>query len=273
VFPNNIEAKNQLFINYFTFITMKFYDLSKKDRDSLVFQINKHIEADFEKGTSKQVIHYFSEEDTYIRKTAYQAIGKIYFSRPELRKKILLLFEKLLSSKDELIRQTTINSAGEIGKFYFEDVRDFFDKGIFDHHHKVRNAVIGSLKKMGERNPIPTLTWAKQYLHHHDKEIRREICHGIELRGRKYPQDILPMLKELQFDDTSRVKNTLIHVLGQISYKKGCLATVVDHLKTWKNKELVEKALDEIVDVHRRYHKFSAISQEEAINYIDNNYR
>lgn len=51
---------------------------------------------------------------------------------------------------------------------------------------------------MGEKNPKPVLTWAKKYLHHADKEVRREICHGIELRGRTHPQDILPLLKELQ---------------------------------------------------------------------------
>ena len=40
----------------------------------------------------------------------------------------------------------------------------------------------------------------KKYLHHPGKEVCREICHGIELRGRTHPQDILPLLKELQFD-------------------------------------------------------------------------
>jgi hypothetical protein len=70
--------------------------------------------------------------------------------------------------------------------------------------------VIGSLKKMGEKNPKRVLNWASNYLHHPDKEIRREVCHGIELRGRKYPEDILPMLKELENDKTARVRNTLI---------------------------------------------------------------
>lgn len=148
----------------------------------------------------------------------------------------------------------------------------FFDKGLFDEHHSVRNAVIGSIKKMGEKNPTPVLSWAKKYLHHPDKEVRREICHGIELRGRKYPQDILPLLKELQHDPTARVKNTLIHVLGQIAYKKGCLETVVKTLNTWSNKELVEKALDEIVDVHHRYKSFAVLTQKQAIAYIDQNY-
>jgi hypothetical protein len=136
----------------------------------------------------------------------------------------------------------------------------------------VRNAVIGSVKKMGEKDPQNVLQWAKKYLHHPDKEIRREICHGIELRGRTHPQDILPLLRELENDKTSRVKNTLIHVLGQIAYKKGCLATVVKDLKKWKNKELVDKALEEIIDVHHRYRDFAVLSQDEARKYIRQNF-
>ena len=109
-------------------------------------------------------------------------------------------------------------------------------------------------------------------MHHLHKEVRREICHGIELRGRTHPQDILPLLKELQFDQTARVKNTLVHVLGQISYKNGCLATVVEDLKLWENKDLVLQALEEIIDVHNRYRDFAIFTQEQAIDYIDKHY-
>ena len=151
-------------------------------------------------------------------------------------------------------------------------MQHFFDRGLFDKHHSPRNAVIGSVKKMGEVNPGPVLNWAKRYLHHPDKEIRREICHGIELRGRKFPQDILPLLQELQHDKTARVANTLVHVIGQIAYKKGCLKTVIEHLKKWDNKELVTDALEEIIDVHHRYRNFSAMTQDEARQYISDNY-
>ena len=99
--------------------------------------------------------------------------------------------------------------------------------------------------------------------------MRREVCHGIELRGRTNPQDILLLLKELQFDKTARVKNTLVHVLGQIAYKKNCLAIVIEHLSLWDNKELVLQAIDEIIDVHHRYKNFAALTQEQAIDYID----
>ena len=151
-------------------------------------------------------------------------------------------------------------------------VQHFFDNRLFDTHHSARNAVIGSIKKMGEVNPGPVLAWARKYLHHPDKEIRREICHGIELRGRKHPEDILPLLKELQHDDTPRVSNTLVHVLGQISYKKGCLQTVIAHLKTWENKKTATAAVDEIIDVHERYKNFAFMTQQEAIKYVSENF-
>jgi hypothetical protein len=136
----------------------------------------------------------------------------------------------------------------------------------------VRNAVIGSVKKMGEKNPVPVLKFARKYLHHEDKEIRREICHGIELRGRKYPEDILPLLRELQWDKTKRVRSTLVHVLGQIAYKKDCLKTVIADLKSWENKELVSDAIGEIIDVHDRYRNFAAMTEEEARVYIQNTF-
>ena len=252
---------------------MAFYDLSKEERNILIEKINQDITNDLTSAITKSIIIYFSDEDTYIRKTGYLAIGKIFYSKPELKQITLSTLKNLLNSNIDKVRQTVVNAAGEIGRFHFEKVQEFFDIGLFDKHHSVRNAVIGSVKKMGEKNPVPVLNWAKSYLKHPDKEIRREICHGIELRGRKHPQDILPLLKELEFDETKRVSDTLIHVLGQIAYKNSCLKTVVAHLNTWKNKPLVEKALDEIVDVHNRYKKFAVLTQQEAIDYIDEHYK
>ncbi|NMH89217.1 HEAT repeat domain-containing protein [Flavivirga algicola] len=252
---------------------MAFYDLSKEERNHLVEKINRDLTYDLTSNKTENIIKYFSDGDTYIRKTSYLAIGKVFYAKQELQKAILATLASLLKSNSEKVRQTTINAAGEIGKFHFDKIQSFFDTGLFDDHHSVRNAVIGSVKKMGEKNPEPVLAWAKTYLKHPNKEIRREICHGIELRGRTHPQDILPLLKTLEFDETKRVSDTLIHVLGQIAYKNGCLKTVVAHLNTWKNKPLVEKALDEIVDVHNRYKKFAVLTQQEAIDYIDGNYK
>lgn len=247
---------------------MGFYDLAKAERDELVQEINHNILSDLRKKHHKHILNYFSDEDTYIRKTAYLAIGRIYKAEESLQKPILKLLQKLFLYDNAKIRQTVVNSAGEIGIFNFDAAENFMEKGLFDEHHSVRNAVIGSIKKMGEKNPKPVLRFAKKYLHHEDKEIRREICHGIELRGRKYPQDILPLLRGLQHDNTARVRNTLVHVIGQISYKKGCLETVVAHLKNWENKQLVKDALDEIIDVHHRYRNFSVKTQKETISYI-----
>lgn len=251
---------------------MAFYDLDKKERAALVEQMNKIIFSEISAGKREQLSHYFADEDTYIRKTAYLAIGKLYKANEPLRKKLLQLLTSLFKSENEKIRQTVINAAGEIGMLDFPVIEELMVKGLFDEHHIVRNAVIGSIKKMGEKNPKPVLTFAKQFLHHENKEIRREICHGIELRGRTHPQDILPLLKELQFDKTARVRDTLVHVLGQIAYKKGCLETVVADLKNWKNKELVADALAEIIDVHERYKDFAIKTQEEAIAYIEKHY-
>ena len=171
------------------------------------------------------------------------------------------------------VRQTVVNAAGEIGMKNFDIVSAVFDKGLLDEHHTVRNAVIGSVKKMGEKNPVPVIEWAKKYLNHPDKEIRREICHGIELRGRTHPEDILPLLQELEFDSTARVKNTLVHVIGQISYKKDCLPKVIEHLNNWKNKRLVQGAVEEIINVHARYKDFAYLSQEEAMQYVDRHFK
>lgn len=62
-------------------------------------------------------------------------------------------------------------AAGEIVIKEFESVEHFFDTRLFDEHHPVRNAVIGSIKKRGEKKPSPVLQWVK-YLHHitHYKE-------------------------------------------------------------------------------------------------------
>jgi hypothetical protein len=251
---------------------MAFYDLNKEQRQQLVTSIHEQITSDLIKKIDVHILDFFSDEDTYIRKTAYLSIGKLYKSDKALHSKILNALNTLFLSDNEKVRQTAINAAGEIGMIDFSPIEHLMEQGLFDTHHSVRNAVIGSIKKMGEKNPKPILAFAKRFLHHPDKEIRREICHGIELRGRKHPQDILPLLKELQFDKTARVRNTLVHVLGQIAYKKGCLQTVIADLKTWENKELVIDALEEIIDVHDRYKNFSFHTQQEAQEYIQHAY-
>jgi DNA polymerase III alpha subunit (gram-positive type) len=248
---------------------MSFYELHKSERDQLVAVIHDSIRDDLSNGKDNSIVKYFSDEDTYIRKAAYIAVGRIYKADGSMQSAIIKQLDHLMLSENEKVRQTAVNAAGEIGICDFAPIQHFMEKGLFDDHHSVRNAVIGSIKKMGEKNPKPVLAFAGKYLHHEDKEIRREICHGIELRGRTHPQDILPMLRELQDDKTKRVRSTLVHVLGQIAYKKGCLETVVADLRSWHNKGLVADALEEIIDVHHRYRDFAVKTQEEAKVYIE----
>lgn len=251
---------------------MGFYDLSKKERITVVEILHQGLLSELKTNQKTKTVLYFSDADTYIRKSAYLSLGRIYFAQPGLQKKIIQLLDRLLTADDFKIRQTVINAAGEIGKKNFEIVQFIFDISLFDKHHSPRNAVIGSIKKMGAVNPLPVLNWAQQYLHHSNPEIRREICHGIELRGRTHPEDILPLLQQLQYDTKSRVRKNLVHVIGQIAYKKGCLQTVVMHLKKWENNELVQDALEEIIDVHERYKDFSFLSQEQARQFISTHF-
>ena len=251
---------------------MSFYDLSKPEREKLVSKIHSELISELNNNKFSKTEKYFADEDTYIRKAAYQGIGKIFFNETALQKKIIDLLTDFFIHTDPKIRQTSVNAAGEIAIRDFKVVEYFFNQGLFDEHHSVRNAVIGSMKKAGQKNPKPILAFARNYLHHPDKEVRREICHGIELRGRKYPQEILPLLKELEFDKTSRVRNMLVHVLGQIACKKGCLEKVISHLRGWKNEEVVKAAIDEIIDVHERYKNFSFYTHDQAKEYIESHF-
>ena len=150
---------------------MSFYDLDKEERVILVQKIDDAILSDLRDGTSGNLLLYFSDKDTYIRKAGYLAVGKIYKHHPELLDVIIKALDKLYKQQQFSIRQTVVNAAGEIGKTDFVSVQHFFDTALFDDHHTVRNAVIGSVKKMGQVNPVPVLVWAAQYLEHPDKEI------------------------------------------------------------------------------------------------------
>jgi hypothetical protein len=249
---------------------MPFYDLSKPEREQLVKKIHRQLTEDLSSGGRHNFLQYFSDQDTYIRKAGYLSAGRIYKSETRLRTSLLLALIELFEEPEARVRQTVINTAGEIGMHDFEAGFALLEKGLFDSHYSVMNAVIGSLKKAGEKNPVPVLAFAAKHLHHPDREIRRQIVHGIELRGRTHPQEVLPLLQELEYEKTARVRNMIIHVIGQISYKKGCIETVMSHLKGWKNRDLVKEAIAEILDVHERYKDFSVLSPEEAREYVKN---
>jgi hypothetical protein len=250
---------------------MGFYDLPKEKRQQVVLALKEVVEADLNQGMHNHIVHYASDEDTYIRKNTYLVIGRYYQLHPKKRKNVRNVIAVLLKSPNEHVRQSMIYTLGEIGKQNAEDILGLLEQGLNDAHHSVRNATIGALKQMGEKNPVPTLKFAKQFLHHPNPEIRREIIHGIELHGRTHPEDVLPLLAEMQHDDDRKVQSYVVHVMAQISYKKGCLEKVVDSLKTWNNKDIVKKIIEEILDVHKRYAKFSEKNPKDAQEHIKKN--
>lgn len=251
---------------------MGFYDLSKKKREELVNKMEDEISRDLKNKETTHIYKYSSDPDTYIRKNAYLVLGRKYHNEEECRDRIIGILDKMLSSDDDKIRQTAVYAYGEIGKKDATMIEGPFQKAMEDKSSTVRNAVVGALKQMGQKNPQPTLDFAKQYLDHPNPEIRREMVHGIELRGRTHPEDVLPILAELQDEEDKKVRKMIIHVLGQISYKKGCLEKVVAELGQWENQEMVQEALQEIINVHKRY-KFAAKSPEEALKYIEENFK
>lgn len=249
---------------------MAYYDLSKEERIALYKKMEANLASGLHNNNIDALVMYANDPDTYIRKNTYLAIGREALKSESNKQKALHQLAILFENGNELQRQTAINAFGEIGIKDFESIELYMAKGLMDKHHRVRNAVIGSIKKMGEKNPEPVLAFCKPYLQHEDFEVRREICHGIELRGRTHPQDILPMLRCLEYDKKTRVRKTLVHVLGQIAYKKGCLEIVCAHLRTWESECLVKDALEEIIDVHHRYRNFAFYDQEEAVQIIKN---
>src|SRR4051812_14006310 len=124
---------------------MGFYDLDKQQRSILVDQISIDVSAAVASGNTDGLLHYCSDADTYIRKAAYLAIGRLYTANGPLRPAIMDTLTRLFQADNASVRQTAVNAAGEIGKADFGLVAHFFDKGLFDQHHAVRNAVIGSM--------------------------------------------------------------------------------------------------------------------------------
>ncbi|WP_240774986.1 hypothetical protein [Pedobacter xixiisoli] len=79
---------------------MAFYDLPKDERNQLVADINRIILEELTNGKTTLLLSYFSDEDTYIRKTTYIAIGKIFQSNQNLLAAIISLIEKLWKHDD-----------------------------------------------------------------------------------------------------------------------------------------------------------------------------
>ncbi|HEX9805079.1 MAG TPA: HEAT repeat domain-containing protein, partial [Candidatus Dojkabacteria bacterium] len=123
-------------------------------------------------------------------------------------------------------------------------------------------------KKFGAIHPKYVIDLAKKYYNHENVEVRRIVIHGLELRGRTHPEDILDTLELAQFDSKSRIRNMVEHVLIQISYKKGSLGKVLNHIKNWQNKELIQKTVNSIMQKHIIDEHFTYYSPKEALKVI-----
>jgi len=246
---------------------MSFYDLSNEDRQKKKDEIADAVVRSATQDAPDLALPYFADEDTYIRKAAYQAIGKLYVNQNEMREPILVWLSSLYQGTHENVRQTVIYAAGEIAVKHFKDAEELLEKGLIDLHHSVRNAVTGGLKNAGSKNPN-ALAFCEKHLQSSDPETRRLVLHGLELRGRTHPQEIIRLLKKLQFDENKRVWNMLIHVLGQISYKKGCFAFVAKELEGWENQGVYNAFAKEAVEVHGRYEKFSELTEAQVKAYF-----
>lgn len=246
---------------------MGFYDLSKEERIELVHFMEENIRMDLKSSKLSNIELYSADNDTYIRKNTYLILGRLYRDDLELRDEIIKLIEKLYEIGDENQKQTAVYIWGEIGKIDWGLVSKYLEKALTENSSKLKNAVMGALKQVGEKNPNQAMKFSQKFLNHPDPEVRRVIIHGIELRGRTHPEDVIPLLYQVQYEKVPRVRNMIIHVIGQISYKKGCLEKVIVSLLNWENDELVMDALEEIMDVHKRY-KFSDKSVKEAEDYI-----
>src|SRR4051812_37783466 len=98
---------------------MGFYDLDKNERTDVTNKIFQAVKATVKSGKSHQLSPFFADADTYIRKNAYMAIGKLYKEGPDDLESLIRIIQYFLSDKDFKCRQTAVNAAGEIGKFNF----------------------------------------------------------------------------------------------------------------------------------------------------------
>lgn len=246
---------------------MKFYDLSKEERKEFVSNMKSELVIDFKSQKFDKFLEYGQDEDTYIRKNCYLNIARIYSEESNLRNIISSLLKREIKNSNELVRQTIVYTVGEIGRKIpkdFDNIKIIFDLGIFDASYRVQNAVVGALKRFGEKQPTIMLDYVNSHLTIDNSKLRAKLIHGMELRGRTHPEDVLPVLEKMQHDHSLAVQKKIIHVLGQISYKKGCLTKVLNNLKHWENIDLVKKAIEEIKQVHLNYINFADISPEKV---------
>ena len=246
---------------------MNYYKLPKEEREKYKSLIKNTVFSSVKTNATDEVMPFLSGKEPCIRKVTYQAIGSQYKQNKEIRPLILAWLEHLYENTNEKVRQTVIYACGEIAGIDFIAAETLLTKGLFDSHSSVRNAFVGSLKTSVNKNP-DIMAFCEKYILSDEPEIRRLICHGLELRGRKHPQEIIGCLEKLQYDKNKRVRKMLIHVLGQISYKKGCFYFVENEVSSWENNGIYKEFQKEVIEVHVRYEKFSELSQNDVIEFF-----
>jgi len=248
---------------------MKNSVLAGQEKKRIIAEIEGVVKNYDESAKIENIRKYSTAANEAVRRCLYLYLGKLYRENPDLREKILKLIKKLLWDDSEHVRGTAVYALGEIELTETELTYELYETALNDKYQAVKDAIIEVLQKKVEKDPVSTLQFARRFLYHSNPRIRRGIIHGIEPRGRTHPEDILPFLEEFQDDPDKKLRGTILYVLGEISYKKGCLEKVAAALKRWTNRELVFKALKEILEVHKRYEKFSAKSFKETKEYLE----
>lgn len=246
---------------------MNYYDLSPDERKQRKAKIKQDLMDALSSSDYERIIQWIGNNDTHTRKVAYLALRKLYCNENQYRISIQKLMDRFIHDENEKIRQTIVYTAGEIGCYDFDTAEKYIEAGLFDPHHSVRNAATGALKVAGNKNDS-ILDFCQKHIQSAVPEVRRLVCHGLELRGRTRPKEILPLLKQLQHDEQKRVHDMLVHVLGQISYKKGCFYLVCDEVRSWENECLFSEFKKETIEVHESYAKFSELSVKEVSEYL-----
>ena len=251
---------------------MGFYDLPKADREQKYKDIQDDILRCLISDDHAIAAAYFNDADTYIRKAAYLGVGRIYKQELAPEAIVICMLDALMKSDSARVRQTVINAAGEIAIIDFAPVEHLFDVGITDPHHSVRNAVQGSLKKAGGKNPAQVIPFCRRHIASPEPETRRTAAHGLEFCGRTHPEDVMPVLRLLQYETHKRVRSMLVHTFGQISYKKGCLEKATAELLTWEDKALADECFEEIISQHRHidshFRTVETLSPQECEDYL-----
>ncbi len=87
---------------------MSFYNLTKAERKKEVNAIESALRNAIDMDQLSNMIRYFSDPDTYIRRSAYLAIGRICKSDVNLLPKVIKTLENLNSHGDFKVRLTLL---------------------------------------------------------------------------------------------------------------------------------------------------------------------